>query len=293
MKDNLKKIIIPVAGLGTRMLPATKAIPKEMLPIVNKPIIQYVVEEAVYAGFKEIILITHSSKSSIENHFDTSFELESVLEKRVKRHLLKEIKSISKLNVQIHSIRQGEAKGLGHAILCAKSIIGKEPFAVSLPDMLIENVEEEKNLSLMKKYFDKTKVPSILLAKVAKSDTRKYGIAKLKKSKEFHDFETIEKIVEKPNPKYAPSKFCAVGRYIFNNDLMTYLAKVKPDSSGEIQLTNAIDYLIKDKKLVLGLKLDGNYFDCGEKLGFIKANLAFAKKDPTLKKDLLNFLKNG
>ena len=184
MKDNLKKIIIPVAGLGTRMLPATKAIPKEMLPIVNKPIIQYVVEEAVNAGFKEIILITHSSKSSIENHFDTSFELESVLEKRVKRHLLKEIKSISKLNVQIHSIRQGEAKGLGHAILCAKSIIGKEPFAVSLPDMLIENEEEGKNLSLMKKYFDKAKVPSILLAKVAKSDTRKYGIAKLKKSKE-------------------------------------------------------------------------------------------------------------
>ena len=292
MKDNLKKIIIPVAGLGTRMLPATKAIPKEMLPIVNKPIIQYVVEEAVNAGFKEVILITHSSKSSIENHFDTSFELESVLEKRVKRHLLKEIKSISKLNVQIHSIRQGEAKGLGHAILCAKSIIGKEPFAVSLPDMLIENEEEGKNLSLMKKYFDKAKVPSILLAKVAKSDTRKYGIAKLKKSKEFHDFEMIEKIVEKPNPKNAPSKFCAVGRYIFNNDLMTYLAKVKPDSSGEIQLTNAIDYLIKDKKLVLGLKLEGNYFDCGEKLGFLKANLAFAKKDPALKKDLLNFLKN-
>ena len=179
MKDNLQKIIIPVAGLGTRMLPATKAIPKEMLPIVNKPIIQYA-EEAVNAGFKEIILITHSSKSSIENHFDTSFELESVLEKRVKRHLLKEIKSISKLNVQIHSIRQGEAKGLGHAVLCAKSIIGKEPFAVSLPDMLIENEEEGKNLSLMKKHFDKTKVPSILLAKVAKSDTRKYGIAKLK-----------------------------------------------------------------------------------------------------------------
>ena len=131
MKDNLKKIIIPVAGLGTRMLPATKAIPKEMLPIVNKPIIQYVVEEAVYAGFKEIILITHSSKSSIENHFDTSFELESVLEKG-KKTFIERDKVYFKLNVQIHSIRQGEAKGLGHAILCAKSIIGKEPFAVSL-----------------------------------------------------------------------------------------------------------------------------------------------------------------
>ena len=133
----INKIVIPVAGLGTRMLPATKAIPKEMLPVVNKPIIQYIVEEAIYAGFKEIILVTHSSKYSIENHFDKSFELEATLEKRVKRGTLKEIQAISKLNISMQSIRQGEAKGLGHAILCAERLIGKEPFAVILPDMLI------------------------------------------------------------------------------------------------------------------------------------------------------------
>ena len=135
--EKLKKVVIPVAGLGTRMLPATKAIPKEMLPVLNKPIIQYIVEEAIYAGFKEIILVTHSSKSSIENHFDKSFELEATLEKRVKRGMLREIKALSKLNVSMQSIRQGEAKGLGHAILCAKELIGNEPFAVILPDMLI------------------------------------------------------------------------------------------------------------------------------------------------------------
>ena len=138
----LNKAIIPVAGLGTRMLPATKAIPKEMLPVLNKPIIQYIVEEVIYAGFKEIILVSHSSKYSIENHFDKSFELEATLEKRVKRGMLKEIRAISRLNISMQSIRQGEAKGLGHAILCAKKLIGKEPFAVILPDMLISKNKE-------------------------------------------------------------------------------------------------------------------------------------------------------
>ena len=142
----LRKAIIPIAGLGTRMLPATKAIPKEMLPIVDKPIIQYIVEEAVQAGFKEVIFVTHSSKSSVENHFDKSFELEATLEKRVKRSLLKEIKSISELNVVIHSVRQGEAKGLGHAILSAKSVIANEPFGIILPDMLIDNPSGNSNM---------------------------------------------------------------------------------------------------------------------------------------------------
>ena len=153
--NSIKKIIIPIAGLGTRMLPATKAIPKEMLPVLNKPIIQYIVEEAIYAGFKEIILVTHSSKYSIENHFDKSFELEATLEKRVKRGLLKEIKAISKLNISIQSIRQGEAKGLGHAILCAKTLVGKDPFAVLLPDMLIskENGNKGDSLKEMKLNF--------------------------------------------------------------------------------------------------------------------------------------------
>ena len=181
MKVN--KVIIPVAGLGTRMLPASKAIPKEMFPIINKPVIQYIVEEVKNAGFKEIIFVTHSSKYSIENHFDTSFELEAALEKRVKRSLLREIRSISKLKVNIQSIRQGEAKGLGHAILCAKSIIGNEPFAVVLPDMVINGSNRLNNLSLMKEIFETNNNSSILLAKAKQKDINKYGIAKVKKIK--------------------------------------------------------------------------------------------------------------
>ena len=163
MKEKLNKVIIPIAGLGTRMLPATKAIPKEMLPIVNKPIIQYVVEEAVQSGFENIIFVTHSSKTSVENHFDTSFELEATLDKRVKRGLLKEIKSISTFKININSVRQGEAKGLGHAILCARNLTAGEPFAVMLPDMLIKQTSSNFNLKQMKKDFEENKIPSILL----------------------------------------------------------------------------------------------------------------------------------
>ena len=242
MKVN--KVIIPVAGLGTRMLPASKAIPKEMFPIINKPVIQYIVEEVKNAGFKEIIFVTHSSKYSIENHFDTSFELEAALEKRVKRSLLREIRSISKLKVNIQSIRQGEAKGLGHAILCAKSIIGNEPFAVVLPDMVINGSNRLNNLSLMKEIFETNNNSSILLAKAKQKDINKYGIAKVKKIK-HQDFSIIEKIIEKPSLKKAPSNLYAVGRYIFENNIIEFLEKVSPDKSGEIQLTDAIDLLLK------------------------------------------------
>ena len=161
--DNLNKVIVPIAGLGTRMLPATKAIPKEMLPIVNKPIIQYIVEEIIEAGFKEIIFITHSSKSSVENHFDQSFELETTLKKKVKRKLLKEIKSISNLKISIHTIRQGHALGLGHAIACAKPIVQKEPFAVVLPDMLIKESNKRNNLFSLKKAYEDSGKSQILV----------------------------------------------------------------------------------------------------------------------------------
>ena len=197
----VNKVIIPVAGLGTRMLPATKAIPKEMLPVLNKPIIQYIVEEAIYAGFKEIILVTHSSKYSIENHFDKSFELEATLHKRVKRSLLKEIKAISKLNISMESTRQGEAKGLGHAILCAKKIVGKEPFAVMLPDMLIskDNGNAGESLKEMKINFEKNEISSILLGKAKKADISKYGIAQIKKNAKLPGLGLVEKIIEKPS----------------------------------------------------------------------------------------------
>ena len=289
----IDKIIIPVAGLGTRMLPATKAIPKEMLPIVNKPIIQYIVEEAVYAGFKKVILVTHSSKYSIENHFDQSFELEAALDKRVKRSLLKEIRAISKLNISIQSIRQEEAMGLGHAILCAKKIVGKEPFAILLPDMLINKDHGNAGDSLkeMKMSYERYGTSSVLLGKAKKADISKYGIAQIKKSSKFPGLGFIEKIVEKPSIKKAPSNLYAAGRYIFNNDFFKYLSRVKPDKSNEIQLTDAIELYIKDEKKVSAFPLEGNIFDCGDIAEYILANLEFAMKDPIMKVKIKNYLK--
>lgn len=289
--NSIKKIIIPIAGLGTRMLPATKAIPKEMLPVNSKPIIQLVVEEALEAGFKEIIFVTHSSKYSVENHFDRSFELEATLEKRVKRALLKEIKSISKLNLVIHSVRQGEAKGLGHAILCAKSLIGNEAFGIALPDMIVKSSNKNKNLTTMVASFKKNGCSSILLGKAKEEEISKYGIVKLKKNKSASEEKIIENIVEKPSLKKAPSNLFAVGRYVFRNELMKYLTDTKPDKEGEIQLTKAIDMYLKDENELLGINLDGKFFDCGDKLGYLIANIEYAKEDPILKKDFLKYLK--
>ena len=290
----VERIIIPVAGLGTRMLPATKAIPKEMLPIVDKPIIQYIVEEVYDAGFKEIIFITHSSKNSIENHFDQSFELEATLEKRVKRSLLKEVKNISKPKVQIHTIRQGEALGLGHAILCAKTIIGKDPFAVVLPDMVIKPTDGKKNinLKLMKTKFDENQISSLLLAKASKKEISNYGIAKTKNIRGKRDYSLIKSVIEKPTLKKAPSNLFAAGRYIFNNDFVPFLLKVKPDSGGEIQLTDAIADYIKNGNKTFGYFLDGNIYDCGNKLGYLKAIVEFGKDDKHIGNDFKNFLIN-
>tara|TARA_Y200000002_G_scaffold54048_1_gene39495 strand:- start:203 stop:1102 length:900 start_codon:yes stop_codon:yes gene_type:complete len=292
-KSKLSKVIIPVAGLGTRMLPATKAIPKEMLPVLNKPIIQYIVEEAIYAGFREIILVTHSSKYSIENHFDKSFELEATLEKRVKRGMLKEIRDISKLNISMQSIRQGEAKGLGHAILCAKRLIDEEPFAIILPDMLIskDNGNAGDSFKEMKLNFEKYEISSILLGKAKKVDISKYGIAQIKKNSQLPGIGLVEKIIEKPLIKEAPSNLYAAGRYIFNNDFFRYLSKVKKDKANEIQLTAAIDNYIKDKNKVSAFSLDGKIFDCGDNAEYILANLEFAMKDPLMKSKIKNYLK--
>lgn len=293
MKVN--KAIIPVAGLGTRMLPATKAIPKEMLPIVDKPIIQFIVEECVLAGFDEIIFITHSSKYSIENHFDVSFELEATLDKRVKRSLLKSVKSISKLNVTIHSVRQGEAKGLGHAILCAKTIIQGEPFAIILPDMLIDGSNRSNNLSLMKKEFERSGNSSILLSQVQKKNLSKYGIVKLDKRKIGKKIKSngfITKIVEKPKKDNAPSNLFVVGRYIFDNSLLKELELSTPDKNGEIQLTSAIEKFIKKNKDVEGFFLEGKVFDCGEKFGYLKAIFNFGVKDQSIGKEIKKYLKS-
>ena len=291
--SKIKKVIIPVAGLGTRMLPATKAIPKEMLPVLNKPIIQYIVEEAIYAGFKEIILVTHSSKSSIENHFDKSFELEATLDKRVKRSLLKEIRAISKLNISMQSIRQGEAKGLGHAILCANRLVNKEPFAVILPDMLISNDNGNAGDSLkeMRLNYEKYENSCVLFGRAKKADIPKYGIAKIKKNSKLPGLGLVEKIIEKPPINEAPSNLYVAGRYIFNNDFFRYLSKVKPDKSNEIQLTDAIADYIKDGKKVNAFPLEGDIFDCGDNAEYILANLEFAMKDPSMKTKIKKYLK--
>jgi len=291
----INKVIIPVAGLGTRMLPATKVIPKEMLPVLNKPIIQYIVEEAIYAGLEEIIFVTHSSKSSIEDHFDKSFELEATLEKRLKRAMLKEIRDISKLNISIQSIRQGEAKGLGHAILCAKKLTSREPFAIILPDMLIskKNGNAGDSLKEMRLRFEKDEISSILLGRAKKADIPKYGIVEMKKNSKLPGLGLIERIIEKPTIKKAPSNLYVAGRYIFKNDFFKYLSKVKPDKSNEIQLTDAIEHYIRDGKEVNAFPLEGDLFDCGDNTEYILANLQFAMKDPTMKSKIKNFLKKS
>ena len=289
----IKKVIIPTAGLGTRMFPATKAIQKEMLPVLNKPIIQYIVEEAIFAGFKEIIFVTNPDKNSIENHFNKNFELEASLKLRKNKAPLKEIIALSKLNISIQSVRQSEAKGLGHAILCAKKLIGNEHFAVMLPDMLIskDNGNAGDSFQQMKTNFEENETSSILLGKAKKVDISKYGIVQVKKNSKLSELGFIEKIIEKPSIKKAPSNLYAAGRYIFNNDFFKYLSKVIPDKSHEIQLTDAIDLYIKDNNKVKGFPLDGKIFDCGDNTQLILANLEFAMKDPTMKSKIKNYFK--
>ncbi|MEM0911214.1 MAG: UTP--glucose-1-phosphate uridylyltransferase, partial [Pseudomonadota bacterium] len=218
--SQVKKAVIPVAGLGTRMLPATKAIPKEMLPVVDKPLIQYVVQECVAAGLKEIVLVTHASKNSIENHFDTSFELEATLEKRVKRQLLEEVQAIVPKDVTIMHVRQGVASGLGHAILCALPMVGPNPFAVVLPDVIIDDVESnpsKDNLADMVATFNTSRVSQVMVEQVPDDDVSKFGIVDLEgKTIEPGESCKIHKMVEKPDLEDAPSNLAVVGRYILS-----------------------------------------------------------------------------
>ncbi|ANJ91114.1 UTP--glucose-1-phosphate uridylyltransferase GalU [Pasteurella multocida] len=268
------KAIIPVAGLGTRMLPATKAIPKEMLTLVDKPLIQYVVNECVAAGMKEIVLVTHSSKNAIENHFDTSFELETMLEKRVKRQLLDEVRSICPKNVTIMHVRQGNAKGLGHAVLCGRLLVGNEPFAVILPDVLLADFsadQKRENLAAMVKRFEETQTSQIMVAPVAEKEVSSYGIvdcggADLKGGESTK----IHSIVEKPSLDKAPSNLAVVGRYVFSAAIWDLLEKTPIGVGDEIQLTDAIDMLI-EKEVVEAFHMTGKSFDCGDKIGYMQA----------------------
>tara|TARA_B100001564_G_C20630009_1_gene666644 strand:+ start:747 stop:1634 length:888 start_codon:yes stop_codon:yes gene_type:complete len=287
----LRKVVIPVAGLGIRMLPATKVIPKEMLPLAGKPIIQYIVKEALDSGFSEIIFVTHDNKAIVENFFKRSSKLESILEEKLQKTLLAEIKGISELGKNIVSVTQNKPKGLGHAILCARSLIAGEPFAVMLPDMVLDYDSIKNDLATMKNNFDNSGESSLLLAKVSKSEVNKYGIAKLRKRSKKDNFFPLEDIVEKPKTKDAPSNLFVTGRYVFDNEILKYLSKEKPDHSGEIQLTGAISSFLKSRKVINGLLLKGDVYDCGSKQGYLKANLALSLKDSVSKKAVFKFLK--
>ncbi|MDO6619804.1 UTP--glucose-1-phosphate uridylyltransferase GalU [Shewanella sp. 6_MG-2023] len=276
------KVVIPVAGLGTRMLPATKAIPKEMLPIVDKPLIQYIVDECVSAGIKEIVLVTHASKNAIENHFDKSYELESTLEKRVKRQLLHEVQSICPKNVTIMHVRQGEAKGLGHAILCAKPCIGNNPFAVVLPDVILDAYSADQrteNLASMLVRYQESQASQIMVAPVPDEQVNKYGIADCAgETVMAGESVKVYNMVEKPDIGKAPSNLAVVGRYVLSEKIWDLLAKTPPGAGDEIQLTDAIDMLIKSDA-VEAFNMTGKSHDCGDKLGYMKAFVEYGMRD--------------
>jgi UTP--glucose-1-phosphate uridylyltransferase len=295
MKTHLVlKAVIPVAGLGTRMLPATKAIPKEMLPIVDKPLIQYVVSEAIAAGIKEIVLVTHASKNSIENHFDTSFELEAQLERRVKRQLLEAVQSICPKDVTVISVRQSQAKGLGHAILCAKHVVGNHPFAVLLPDVLVDDAScdlSKDNLAKMVNLFNETQVGQIMVEGVADAVVDQYGIADMN----GHDLKPGESkpligLVEKPEIDEAPSNLAVVGRYVLPAEIWPLLAKTPAGAGDEIQLTDAIAMLMK-QQTVNAFAMQGKSHDCGNKQGYMRANVEYALRHSEIGDEFSHYLK--
>jgi len=281
----ITKAVIPVAGFGTRFLPASKAQPKEMLPIVDKPIIQYIVEEAVKSGIEDIILITGQNKRAIEDHFDNNFELEYRLEKAGKLKELEEIRAISNL-VRFVYVRQKNPQGLGHAVLCAKEVVGDEPFAVFLGDDIIAS--KVPVMKQMKKVYEKYEDAVIGVCKVNKKETEKYGIIDGKHI-EGNVYQIMD-IIEKPKPEEAPSSLAVTGRYILPSKIFEILAQTKPGKGGEIQLTDAIKTLSKDKPLY-ACKYEGRYYDCGNKLDYVKATIDFALQRKDLSSKIRKFLK--
>lgn len=279
----VRKAVIPVAGLGTRMLPATKAIPKEMLPLVDKPLIQYVVNECIMAGIEEIVLVTHSSKNSIENHFDTSFELEAMLEKRVKRQLLEEVQSICPPHVTIMHVRQGLAKGLGHAVMCAKPLVGDAPVAVVLPDVIIDEYSTdvtEDNLAEMLRRFAQSSRSQIMVEPVA--NVSHYGVVDCQgQSLMPGESVPIVGIVEKPSAEEAPSHLAVVGRYVLSAGIWPMLEKTPAGAGDEIQLTDSIAMLM-ERETVEAYHMKGKSHDCGDKLGYMKAFVEYGQRHSVL-----------
>jgi UTP--glucose-1-phosphate uridylyltransferase len=277
----IKKAILPVAGLGTRFLPASKSIPKEMVTVVDRPAIEYVVREAVEAGIEQIILVTHSSKASIENYFDRNFELETTLEQKKKFDLLKEITDILPKHVSVVSVRQPQALGLGHAVLCAKDIVGDEAFAVLLPDVLVKNQTCDNDLSLMIQRFEQSQAAQIMVEAVPDHLVDQYGIVDVAVTPNEGESITMQGIVEKPAVGTAPSNLSVVGRYILPAQIMGLLADTPRGTGNEIQLTDAIAALQRSET-VEAYRMKGQTFDCGSKLGYLKAVLHYGIEHPKL-----------
>jgi UTP--glucose-1-phosphate uridylyltransferase len=283
--NRISKAVFPVAGMGTRFLPATKASPKEMMPIVDKPLIQYAVEEAVAAGMTDMIFVTGRGKRAIEDHFDTAFELEAELEQRGQKQLLKMVQNITPRHVSCTYVRQSQALGLGHAILCAMPVVGDGPFAVVLADDLIDS--HPPVLKQMAGVFARRGCSVIAVQNVARQETRRYGIVKIEpRSKSPH---RISGIVEKPEPAAAPSTLGVVGRYILTPRVFHHLQRVKPGAGGEIQLTDAIAALVMEED-VFAYEFKGTRYDCGTKLGYLQANLNFALRHPEVSADFRKYL---
>lgn len=282
----IKKAVFPVAGLGTRFIPATKAMAKEMLPVVDKPIIQYAVEEAFEAGIEHIIFVTGRGKKALEDHFDRSFEIEHALQEKGKVDLLKQIQELVPKTGTIIYTRQNQPLGLGHAIWCARDIVGDEPFAVLLADDLIQT--DKPVLSEMVKKFDRLRASIAAVMEVDKDQTDKYGILDAQQIEE--DIVRIDDMVEKPNPDEAPSNLAIIGRYILTPKIFEFLGKKEKGAGGEIQLTDAMKTLLKEQP-IYGYKFKGNRFDCGDKVGFQMANLAFALERPDMRDRLIKFIK--
>jgi len=269
-EPTVKKAVFPVAGLGTRILPATKSIPKELLPVVDKPILQYVVDEAVNAGITELVFVVSRTKNSIQDYFDKAYELESELEKKDKKRELELVRSLIPAGIHCAYVRQPEALGLGHAVLCARNVIGEEPFAVILPDDLMDDGDTIKK---MVRLYEKTGSSIVAVERVDRDKTDKYGVIATENSN--HGPPRITDIVEKPKPEVAPSNLAVVGRYVFTPALFDHLEKTGAGVGGEIQLTDAIAGLMREEA-VYAFELQGRRFDCGTKLGYLEANVHFA-----------------
>ncbi len=286
MSRSISKAVFPVAGMGTRFLPATKANPKEMLPIVDKPLIQYAAEEAIAAGISQLIFVTSSTKRSIEDHFDKNYELEAELKARDKQDLLKLVQDVLPKGVSCAYIRQPEALGLGHAVLCAQPVVGNEPFAVILADDLIDD-GEAGCLRQMCEVYAEYGCSLLGVEEVEQAETDKYGI--IKPAPLADRLSVVQSIVEKPAPDKAPSTLGVVGRYILTPRIFHFLENLEVGKGGELQLTDAIAGLLSEEK-VLGYEFQGRRYDCGSKLGYLQATVEYALKHPELKDSFRDYL---